>query len=186
MKKTLIMLSAIAMLGGCAGRPSNYLVLSPDTPAVSASAHGSLALRTDDARNNQTAVLITTNDDAKKTYTMGEPPAEVLGEVFRKAFSRAGYDLDPGASNSLEIKIERLQSNIKESMLGYEASNEIVISTYARNQQQIFTKRYNIRGTMKGPMSLDLATLELELNKLLTKLAGDIVNDGELHQFLSR
>ncbi|WP_372872275.1 YajG family lipoprotein [Shewanella sp.] len=184
MKKSLSLLTALLLLGGCAGSPSNYLVLSPDVPAVESSAHGRIALTTEDARTNMNAVRITKGDEPPTLMGTGEPPARQLGELFRSAYRQIGFDLDPAASNLLELKLERIQSDISESMIGYEAENEIVISAYARNSQQIFTKRYSAKGSMKGPFSLDLATLELEMNKLITQLAGDIVNDPELNRFL--
>lgn len=186
MKKSLAVLTAILTLSGCAGSPSNYLALSPDAPAIASSASGRIALSTQDARSTNNAVRITKGDEPAKLMGTGESPAIQLGNLFRQSFSNKGFQLDPAATNVLELKLERLQSDINETLLGYEAANEIIISAYARNEQQLFSKRYTAKGTMKGPLSLDLATLELEMNKLITQLAGDIVNDPELTQFLTQ
>ncbi len=184
MKKSVSLLAAVLLFGGCAGSPSNYLALSPDVPAVASTAQGRIALTTEDARTSMDAVRITKGDEAPTLMGTGEPPAQQLGELFRSAYRQAGFTLDPAATNLLEFKLERLHSDINETLIGYEAANEIVISAYARNSQQIFSKRYSAKGSMKGPFSLDLATLELEMNKLITRLAADIVNDPELNQFL--
>jgi len=39
---------------------------------------------------------------------------------------------------------------------------------------------------LKGPLTPDFATLELDMNKLLGQLTGEILNDPELNQFLQQ
>ena len=77
-------------------------------------------------------------------------------------------------------------TDVTNSTLGYEASNNIIINVIASNSTKTFTKRYTARNQVSGPFSADFATLELAMNNLLGDLTGKIINDPELNQFIQQ
>ncbi|MFT5236085.1 MAG: putative lipoprotein, partial [Shewanella sp.] len=47
-------------------------------------------------------------------------------------------------------------------------------------------KRYTAKNTVTGPFSVDFATLELAINKLLDELSTKIITDPELNEFIQQ
>ncbi|QSX29154.1 YajG family lipoprotein [Shewanella cyperi] len=192
MKATLPALLAAVLLAGCASQPS-YIALSPELPAVKSVAVGQLlTLSTVDNRKANFIVRINEDGKAARLVAPGESPQAQIEDLLRQGLTKAGYQFGAGSDTSVEFQLEQLLTDVNEGTFGFEANSNLVISVMAfrrpggGNEQQYFSKRYTARGTLKGPFSADFATLELELNKLITKLSADILNDSELHQFLTR
>ena len=100
--------------------------------------------------------------------------------------NKAGYVIDPAARNSVQFQLNYLLADVTDTTFSYESKTRLVINVLAKNSQQEFTKSYNANGYLKGPLSPDFATLELDITKLVDKLTTEILNDEELHQFIQR
>ncbi|MGL5486416.1 MAG: YajG family lipoprotein, partial [Shewanella sp.] len=96
------------------------------------------------------------------------------------------YQIDPSATNSIQVQLEELQMDVTKKTFGYEAKHSVRIAVQARNSSQELVKRYKAKGVLKGPLTPDFATLEMDMNKLLGQLTGEILNDPELNQFLQK
>lgn len=160
--------------------PSNVAV-SEHTDAVTP-----LLIETIDVRKTPTVALFHEKGKPSRAVALGEPIAKQLNLVFRQGMTKAGYQIDPAASHSVQFQVAHLLTEVTDTTFGYDTKSRFTITVLAKNTQQTLTKVYNVRGTNEGAFSPDFATLELELNKLINELITQVLNDPELHQFLQK
>lgn len=174
------------LLMGCANSPKT-IVLGPEIPQVSSSAASNmttLALSSQDQRSANYIVRYMDGDEVSRYVSPAETPNLTLERVFNQALTQAGYQIDPASNRSLSIVVNNAVTDVDESLLGYEAKTQLAVTINATNENRTFSKSYSGTSSLKGPMSADFATLELDINKLMTQLSGRIINDPELDQFL--
>ncbi|MCL1073697.1 YajG family lipoprotein [Shewanella dokdonensis] len=187
MKSIIAALTIGIMLSACASQGPDKIALGPESPQVQVQTQQPtpLALSASDLR---TVNYVVRFDDEKSPRVIGtmQNMRDLTEQLFRKGFSNAGYQIDPASGTTLEMRLEQLQTDVDESMLGFEAVTNLAFSVQASNSQQTFSKRYSAISRLKGPLNADFATLELDINKLMTKLSAQIISDPELNQFLQQ
>lgn len=184
--KLLLSLIFITLLSACANHMPTHIALSPELTEIKQHTLSSqnVAIKMLDTRKANFIVRFNQGDDAAKLVSPAESPRKQLDALFRSGFTQAGYQVDPSVPQLLEFQLEYLLTDITESTFGFEAKTQIVINVDAKNSTKRLTKRYSAKGKLKGPFSADYATLELEINKLISALTTEIINDVELHQFI--
>ncbi|QSX34630.1 hypothetical protein JYB87_05165 [Shewanella avicenniae] len=177
-----------ALLSGCATSSPKTLVLSPEIPAASAQTLSpiNVALKSKDLRSSGYVARFIKEDKVSSVVNPAESPRITLERVFNQALTRAGYQIDPASGRDLIIVVDQLVTDVDEGMLGFEANTHLMLTVNASNQNRTFSKRYSATSRLKGPFKADFASLELDINKLLTQLSGQIINDPELNQFLQQ
>ncbi|MGL4613308.1 MAG: YajG family lipoprotein [Shewanella sp.] len=188
MKRLLMTLTFPLLFVGCASQNPPELAFSPLAPNVRQQTTSPIQISLDTLDTRKLDYVARFIEEGAKTRLIGasEPPKLLLDDVFRTGFTQAGYQIDPSASHSVQIQLEELQMDVIKKTFGYEAKHQVVIAVQARNNQQELVKRYRAKGNLKGPLTPDFATLELDMNKLLGQLTGEILNDPELNQFLQQ
>lgn len=188
MKRLILLFTASVLLSACANQTPSHIALHPQVPEVQqqTNSHQTLAIETIDTRSANFIVRFNNGDDAAKLVSPSEAPRKQIDSVFRAGFTQAGYQIDPSSVKHMQIQLEQLLTDVTESTFGFEAKSNIIINVIVKNTSQELTKRYSARGTLSGPFSADFATLELEMNKLLGQLSGEILNDPELNQFIQQ
>jgi len=182
------LLAAALILSGCAVNAPLHIALSPQMPAVEVQTQTSqkIAIDTIYTRSANFIVRFNNSDDAAQLVSPTESPRKQMDTIFRQGFTQAGYQIDPSSVKKMQIQLEQLLTDVTESTFSYEASNLIIINVLVQNGTNELTKRFTARGTLSGPMSADFASLELEINKLLGQLSGQIINDDEISQFIQQ
>ncbi|KFZ36396.1 hypothetical protein HR45_16365 [Shewanella mangrovi] len=188
MRLLFALLTITALLTGCAANSPKTLVLSPEIPPATAQTSSliSLALKSKDMRSISYVVRFMDDDKVERLVNPAESPRITLERLFNQALANAGYQIDPASSRDFEIVVDQVVTDVDESMLGFEANTHLMMTVNASNQNRTFTKRYSATSRLKGPFKADFASLELDINKLITQLSGQIVNDPELNQFLQQ
>ncbi len=186
MKPIIPLLITAVTLFGCATNTPTHMALNPQTPAITAKAsqETQIAIEMIDTRSANFVARFNQGDDAAKLVSPSETPRQQLDQVFRQGFTNAGYVIDPSSPQHIQIQLEKLLTDVKDSALSYEAENNIIINVIASNKVKTFTKRYTGHNKVSGPFSSNFATLELAMNTLLDQLTSKIINDPELNQFI--
>ena len=182
-----LVVSAVALIG-CASHTPTNMALNPQLPSIATQGLPSapIAIEMLDTRSANFVARFNQEGDAARLVSPSEAPRQQLEQVFRQGFTKAGYNIDPSSAHHLQFQLEKLLTDVNETTLGYEASNDIIINVIASNETKTFTKRYTGRNQVSGPFSVDFATLELAMNNLLDDLTGKIINDPELNQFIQQ
>jgi uncharacterized lipoprotein len=184
----LVIISAVSalVLIGCASHTPTHMALNPQLPSITPQEQVAtpIAIEMLDIRSANFIARFNQDGDAARLVSPSEVPRQQLEQVFRQGFNKAGYAIDPSSAHHLQFQLEKLLTDVNETTLGYEATNEIIINVIASNTAKTFTKRYSGRNLVSGPFSADFATLELAMNNLLDELTGKIINDPELNQFI--
>jgi uncharacterized lipoprotein len=139
-----------------------------------------------DTREASFVVRFNEKGKTPRLVSASEPIRQQLDKLFRNGMIKAGYVIDPAARNSVQFQLNYLLADVTDTTFSFESKTRLVINVLAKNSQQEFTKTYNANGYLKGPLSPDFATLELDITKLVDKLTTEILNDEELHQFIQR
>ena len=186
MKSVILALTGALMLGACASQTPNYIVLDPqlDTIARQTEQNLPLSISTKDLRTANYVVKFEEGDGAARLVSPSDSPRAQLETMLRKGFSEAGYQVDPASARTLHVELDRLLTLVTESTFNYEANTQIVIKVLATNGNKTLAKEFRTKGLKTGPMGADFASLELELNKLMTEITTAIIQDGEINQFL--
>lgn len=189
MKPLILVIAAAFTVIGCASQAPTHIALNPEVPNISQQTdwNGAFTIRTIDTRSANFIVRFNDGDNAARLVSPSEAPRVLIDQVFRDGFAKAGYNVAENYTiEHLQFQLEKLLMDVDEGTFGFEANSQIVINVIAQNINQSLTKRYRVKGLLKGPFSADFATLELELNKLLGELTHDIINDPELNQFIQQ
>ncbi|WP_169307020.1 YajG family lipoprotein [Ferrimonas sediminicola] len=184
MKPLLPLLGAL-LLAGCASAP-NTLILAPSAPMVQAgSQQGALALTSVDHRPEQFLVEVRKDDGAAELLSPAEPPRQLLEQGIRDGLSRLGYRIDPAATVTLSLSLDKLVMKIDQGTFGHDASTSLIATVIVDNRGRTLTKEYRVRSSFSGPLKPEMARIEREMNDRLSQLMSDIVNDPELHTHLN-
>ncbi len=188
MKSLIPVILSSLLLTACASYEPSQIGLNPTLGAVSLQTESDtqVLIETIDTREASFVLRITEGDKAPQLIGTTEPMRQQLDKVFRNGMIRAGYVVDPAARNSVQFQLHYLLADVTDTTFSFESQTRLVINVLAKNAQQQFTKSYNANGYLKGPLSPDFATLELDINQLIDKLTTEILNDDELHQFIQR
>ena len=189
MKSLVLVIAAAFTIIGCASHAPTHIALNPQVPSITqqTSMQLPIAIDTIDTRSANFIVRFNDGDNAARLVSPSEAPRVLIDQVFRDGFAKAGYNVAENYTiDHLQFQLEKLLMDVDEGTFGFEANSQIVINVIAQNGNQSLTKRYRVKGLLKGPFSADFATLELELNKLLGELTHDIINDSELNQFIQQ
>lgn len=185
--KFIISLIVMALtLAGCSSHSPTYIKLNPQIANINQHQINGipLAITTIDKRKANFIVQFDNKDDPARLISPAESPRKQLAHLFKQAFRTAGYQPSAQAPQQLEIQLDTLLTRVDENLFNYQANTSIIINIIATNGKQTLTKRYNAKGKQTGAMSVNLETLEQELNQLLSQVSLDIINDAELNQFL--
>ncbi|MDB2386475.1 YajG family lipoprotein [Shewanella sp.] len=188
MKPLTLIIAATFSLIGCASQAPTHIALNPEVPSITSqtSTEQAIAINTVDMRSANFIVRFNHGDKAARLVSPSEAPRRQIEQVLKEGFTQAGYRINPSASTHLQFQLETLLTDVDETTFGFEANTQVVINVIASHRQQSLTKRYRIKGLLKGPFSADFASLELEMNKLLGELTHTIINDPELNQFVQQ
>ncbi|MCL1113862.1 MULTISPECIES: YajG family lipoprotein [Shewanella] len=188
MKSLISVLLSSLLLTACASYEPTQIGLNPTLGPVNLQTESDLPVQVDtiDTREASFVLRITEDDKAPKLIGTTEPVRQQLDKLFRNGMIRAGYVVDPAARNSIQFQLNYLLADVTDTTFSFESKTRLVINVLAKNAQQQFTKSYSANGYLKGSLSPDFATLELDINQLIDKLTTEILNDDELHQFIQR
>ncbi|GGP52693.1 YajG family lipoprotein [Shewanella saliphila] len=188
MKSFLPILLSSLLLTACASYEPTHVGLNPTLGAVNLQTELDFPVKVEtiDTREASFVVRFNDPDTTPRLVSTSEPVRQQLDKLFRDGMIRAGYVVDPAASTSVQFQLNYLLADVTDSTFSFESNTRLVINVLAKNAQQQLTKSYNANGYLKGPLSPDFATLELDINQLIDKLTTEILNDEELHQFIQR
>ncbi|BDY06281.1 YajG family lipoprotein [Ferrimonas sp. YFM] len=183
--RSLLPLLGALLLAGCASAP-NTLILSPAAPIVQpGSQQGSVALTSVDHRPEQFLVEVRKDDGAAELLSPAEPPRQLLEQGVRDGLSKLGYRLDPAASVTMSLSLNKLVMKIDQGTFSHDATTNLVATVVVNNLGNTLTKEYRVRSSFSGPLKPEMARIEREMNDRLSQLMSDIVNDPELHEHLN-
>ncbi|QDE30210.1 MULTISPECIES: YajG family lipoprotein [Shewanella] len=188
MKLLIPILLSTLLLTACASYEPTHIGLNPALGPVQLQTETNFPVMVETIDTREASFVVRFNEEGKapKLVSASEPIRQQLDTLFRNGMSKAGYVIDPAAPNSVQFQLHYLLADVTDSTFSFESKTRLVINVLAKNSQQEFTKTYNANGYLKGPLSPDFATLELDITKLVDKLTTEIINDEELHQFIQR
>ena len=185
MKNRALLIGAL-ILGGCSSAP-HPIVLSPSVPVAKTqiSAFSPVNVQVIDQRPANYLVEINGSDAEKRLLAPAVPPRQLLQKALVEGFNRANVSVSERAPTTLSFYLDQLLVQVMQNTFDYGAKTSLVLRVKGENAQHSFSKDYKVSGTMNGALKLDNAAIEQELNSLIDKLTTDIINDKQLHDFLS-
>ncbi|MCL1141392.1 YajG family lipoprotein [Shewanella gaetbuli] len=188
MKKSIYLLLCALLTTACASFEPTHIALNPTLGPVNLHTQLDVPIGVEvvDTRSKNYVVQFDQAPKQPRLVSTSEPIRVQLDSIFRRGMGKAGYVIDPAAPKRVQFQLEYLLTDVIDNTLNYEAKTRLVIKVKASNSTQEFTKTFSGNGYLKGPLSPDFATLELDINKLIDKLTTEILNDNELHQFLEK
>ncbi|MFT6978415.1 MAG: putative lipoprotein [Shewanella psychromarinicola] len=188
MKLLITILLSTLLLTACASHEPTHVGLNPTLGRIQLQTEADFPVMVDTIDTREASFVVRFNEEGKapRLVSASEPIRQQLEKLFRDGIKKAGYVIDPAARNSVQFQLNYLLADVTDTTFSFESKTRLVINVLAKNSQQEFTKSYNANGYLKGPLSPDFATLELDITKLVDKLTTEILNDEELHQFIQR
>ncbi|GLS82773.1 YajG family lipoprotein [Paraferrimonas haliotis] len=186
MKKLLIPVFVLATLG-LSGCTTTYpqVALDPSAPQINQRHTGQLSFSSQDLRSANYIAKIKKSDDAAQLIAPTQPPRLQIQQLLSDAFAKQGYRIQAQAPVNVQLNLVDLKSVVEQKFYKYQANTNIELTLVADNGNQTLTKTYRGNAQRSAPLSADPATLELEINQLITKVLQEIVDDPELHSFIA-
>ena len=186
MKNWALLIAALG-LGACSSAP-HPILLSPSVPVSQQkiNAFSPINIQVIDQRKANYLVEINGSDAEKRLLAPAVPPRTLLQKALIAGFNRANVSVTEQAPVTLDFYLDQLLVKVEQSTFDYDAKTSLILKVKGDSNKHTFSKDYKVNGTMNGAFKLDNATIEQELNRLIDKLTTDIINDRQLHQFLSK
>ena len=182
----LILFTSITLLFACSAKVKHIIV----TPELSVSSNNAYQqkqaqINFTDLRRSNRIVQILRIDEAAELYSPQEPLVDIINSSLSAGFKSSGLQLQPLASNKIEVFIDNAIISVQQELLKYIANNEIVMRVVVKSGQKTLTKTFKISGQSNGPFNADIAVLERDFNQQLTKLLTQITQNDELRAFIN-
>ena len=186
MKKIFFSLLCLLNVASCSNTPNAIIIapvinqqFNPIYSANNLSAH----IQVQDLRANRHVMqIIKENDVATLINTRNDLSNEVKNS-FTQILTQQGLSINENAA-TINIYIDKALINVQQSLLDYQASNEMVIRIALNNTKKKFIKTFRMHGKSNGPLKADIAVLERNFNQELSKLITQICNDNEVQQYI--
>ncbi|MCL1077436.1 hypothetical protein D5R81_05635 [Parashewanella spongiae] len=187
MKLIIVTFFAWIILIGCSSTPPQLVILSPVSPTTAhaqSNSSSTIHITVLDRRKANYVASIKNGDEVRRLLAPATPPRATLLKVIKAGFSKAGYRVNSEADLQLIFYIDDLLAQVQQNTFDFDVKTRIQLSLKAESPRQHFSKRYRVKGSMQGPLSLDHNKLEQQLNDLITQLTTDIMNDEQLIKFI--
>lgn len=188
MKSLVISLFGLALLSGCSSSLPLNLHLSPKVAeqTVRYSGNTQAALVANDLRQRPHIVSIR-NDDAPATLVNNDVAVNtMLADKLGQALTEQGVIITPNASTQLHLDVIELETKIIKNGTSFNARSTTKLALVIKKPTRKITKQYKTISTRSGAFNPSAAELEEGLNKQLTTLLSDILNDKQLIEELNK
>jgi uncharacterized lipoprotein len=182
----LILLTSITLLFACSAKVK-HIIVTPELSVISNNVYQQKQAQINftDLRRSNRIVQVLRIDEAAELYSTQKPLVDIIKTSLSAGFKSSGLQLQPLASNKIEVFIDNALISVQQELLKYIANNEIVIRVVVKNGQKTLTKTFKISGKSNGPFNADIAVLERDFNQQLTKLLMQITQNEELRAFIN-
>lgn len=183
--KIILSLLLTTALAACSSSPRSLIV----APQVYVSnnpqnSHLSANIQVQDLRTANHIVQIFREGEPAELFASQGHLQDIVTTSLVSAYKKSGLHSDASANNFVKVTIEKAQINVTQTMMKYQASNQIRLVVNINNDEQSITKSFVSNGTNNGVLNADLAVLERDFNQQLGQLIVQIVQDSELLSFM--
>ncbi|MCE0556005.1 YajG family lipoprotein [Motilimonas sp. E26] len=188
MKSLLVPLLGLALLSGCSSSLPLNLHLSPKVAeqTVKYPANTTTALVSSDLRTQPHIVSIQ-EDDKPTTLVNNDVPVRILlADKLGQGLTEQGVTITGSSSTKLHLDVVAMETKIIKNGTSFDAQSTTQLTLVIEKPTRKITKQYKTVSTKTGPFSPTAAELEEGLNKQLTTLLADILNDKQLFEELNK
>ncbi|TCI05227.1 hypothetical protein EZV61_04510 [Corallincola luteus] len=146
-----------------------------------------IALKVEDMRPAQYLAKIQGSGEKVTLVPGNNSLSEVVNVRVAAAFNEHGIDVNPLSPIEFNIELHSALVDVtKPGHFDYDIDTHIKIEVNIKKSTGQFTKLFRGKRQTIIAIKPDTAKLEEELNALLGKVLNELVNDGEIHQFIAR
>ncbi len=180
------------LLSACSSTPKSLiiapeLITSANEQAYSAIYNNKIAaIDVQDLRANRHILQILRSNKAAEIINSAQEIKAVIKKSLTQILTRQGLTLSDNSTQKIHLFIDSALINVQQSLVKYNANNEIVLRIEIQDQDKTLNKVFRSHGKSNGPLTADLAVLERDFNQQLAQLINQIVNDKEVQQFIKQ
>ena len=181
MLRLCLIFTLIFLLMSCASQPKK-VILSPQFSSSPVSTFDvSLSIRVKDLRTSKFTLRVLKQEPA--VYLPDSDLPLSIQSQLEQAFTLNGAHVQSNTDNQLILEIELFKADITESIANHTSQAIAKWHVKASKAGKTFSKTYQTRSELTGPLTHEQAKIETQLNELTEIMINRIVADQILLSF---
>jgi len=180
------------LLAACSSTPKSLIIAPELITSANEQAYSAIynnktaAIDVQDLRANRHILQIVKANQAAEIINSAQEIKAVIKKSLSQILTHQGLTLSDNSTHKIHLFIDSALINVQQSLVKYNANNEIVLRIEIQDQDKTLNKVFRSHGKSNGPLTADLAVLERDFNQQLAQLINQIVNDEEVQQFIKQ
>jgi uncharacterized lipoprotein YajG len=184
--KSLLMALTVALLTACSSQYTPIIIDPAELNATQQWPSGTaVSLAVEDRRPAQYLAKIEGSSEKVTLVSGSNNLSNVVRQRLELAYQQQGLNLKMDQATKLTVELNSALVDVtKPGNFDYSMQSHVKITVRVEQPGANYAKQFRGTRTTVAPFKPDTATLESELNGLLTKVLNELVNDSETHDFI--
>lgn len=144
------------------------------------------SLSSQDQRIAHYLIEIIKGDGAATLINESQSSRLIIQNALREQWIKQGLSFASDSTNKIDIQLIKLLAEIKQNSLTFENNAKIVINVQLQTENRIFSKIFTSHYREKGLLIADSKQINAQLNKQLSQLLNEIIQDPEVNARLQQ
>jgi uncharacterized lipoprotein YajG len=184
MKKALLISALVIAVCGCAPKPKNMIINTPEPLEYSNIYRGqNFKVVVQDSRREKHLIKVLDSDGDAVLHQPGSPIVKNLSMSLKQSFKAQGLTVNEYAGPKLLLEIIQMETVVEQSMVDYDAALTVEFRlTIDHMNNRSYHKIFTGHSTRGGILRFDLALLERDMNALIEQVLDDMYQDQFVQQ----
>lgn len=187
--KNILVIALFAFLAGCSTQVTQITLdpegMSPYKRFVPIPLTG-LTISVRDLRPQNFLIAIAKNQKEQlQIISSATNVRQSIEQALIQGWQAKGLRLKPGKQVAIEVDIKKLVNKVNQTNLDFQAEIEMQLQVVVDTSKTRLTKQFQSTQTSTGPFKVNVFTQEKLMNRQLSDLIQQILNDSELHEAIT-
>ena len=185
------LLLSVLLLSACSNTPTS-LQLTPqldvNIPTTKIESDKKWLLTSQDLRTERYLIAISSGDEVATLINESTSTRTLIEQTLQTHWLKQGHQFSNKKINGYQIDIQllKLLAEVEQNTMNHETDINLVIKVELKSESTIFSKTFRSHYEEKAPFSASVDDIAQQLNKQLSQLLDQIVQDPEVNDKLAQ
>ncbi|GLS89139.1 hypothetical protein GCM10007916_02060 [Psychromonas marina] len=185
------LLLSILFLSACSTTPSSLQLtpkLDENISVTKIKSDKKWSLTSQDLRTERYLIAISSGDDVATLINESTSTRTLIEQTLKTHWLKQGHQISNKGVNGYQIDIQllKLLAEVEQNTMNHETDINLVIKVQLKSETTTFSKTFRSHYEEKAPFSASVTDLAQQLNKQLSQLLDQIVQDPEVNDKLAQ